>query len=93
MSHNAAGLRARGMKRRAKGAKTPEIMEAWLLFLSELKDARLARNLTHKEVAEGIGVTLAQVSGWERGINSPHPHDLVVWMQFLGIAPTTKPIG
>lgn len=80
------------MKRRTNEAKTPPVMEAWLLFLSELKEARIARNLSHRQVADGIGVTLAQFSGWERGVNSPHPHDLVVWMQFLGLAPTTRPI-
>lgn len=80
------------MKRKAKDAKSPEVMEEWQAFLSELRDARLALGLTHREVAEGIGVTLPQLSGWERGINCPHPHDLLVWARFVGVALTTKPI-
>jgi DNA-binding transcriptional regulator YiaG len=92
VSHNAAGLRARSLKRKAKDAKSPEALEAWRDFMSELRDARLALNLTHRDVADGIGVTLAQLSGWERGVNTPHSHDLVVWMRFIGLAPTSKPI-
>lgn len=92
MSQNEAALRAHTMKRRAKGAKGPETMENWLIFLEELRAARIHRRLTHKQVAEALGLSLAQFSGWERGVSAPHPHDLVIWCQFLGVALTTKPI-
>ena len=91
-THNPAALRALSMRRKTADAKSREVLEAWQVFIAELKQTRLALNLTHRDVAEGIGVTLAQVSGWERTVSCPHPHDLIAWATFLGVALTTKSI-
>lgn len=41
-----------------------------------IRELRTARELTQKQVADGIGVTIATVANWERGTYEPRASQL-----------------
>jgi transcriptional regulator with XRE-family HTH domain len=41
--------------------------------MATLKEMRLRRMLTQKELAERVGVTYQSIQGWESGNNMPRP--------------------
>ena len=57
----------------------------WKAFLKDLKKFREDAGLTAQEAADGLGVSVAKILIWERGTSTPHPHDLCVYLEFLGV--------
>jgi transcriptional regulator with XRE-family HTH domain len=51
-----------------------------------LKDARAARDLTQREVAEKLGLHVQFVSNWERGICAPPGHSFQKMIQLLRLS-------
>ena len=54
-------------------------------FPERLKMARLAKNLTQKELGNLIGVTGAAISNYEKSLSSPNETILIKLMHALGI--------
>jgi len=46
---------------------------------TEIKALRTTLGLTQEKLAQKLGVALATVNRWERGLNHPHP----VWVEKL----------
>lgn len=62
---------------------------AWVEFVFELRQKRVAKGITSRELADALGITLKVLSTWETGLYAPHPHDLMVWCRTLGVKLTT----
>ena len=52
--------------------------------LSKLAQVRIERDLTQAKVAEYVGVDAVTVSRWERGINHPHPRQVMKLCALFG---------
>lgn len=50
-----------------------------------LRNARIARGMTQKQVAEKIGTSTCQVSNWERMAVTPYPRNLKKWSDAVGV--------
>ena len=50
-----------------------------------LHEARLARGLTQKDIAEALGCSIAPISKWEKGTAAPSPSALEDLAQVLGV--------
>lgn len=69
-----------------KSTKAPHM---WTQFLAEMAEFRKAKGMTGKDVAVAMGVSVALVSNWERGFSVPHPYDLTVYLEAIGVTRIT----
>jgi DNA-binding XRE family transcriptional regulator len=69
-----------------KGDKAPKM---WVEFMADCKKYREAHGMTGRDVALVMGVSPAVVSLMERGISQPHPWDLTVYLEAIGITKIT----
>ena len=53
-----------------------------------LKSARHQRNMTQADIAEKMGVTVAQVSLWEKGINDMSTQQFCKFCDVVGMQTT-----
>ncbi len=65
--------------------KDKGIPPLWADFLKTLKKRREDAGLTVAEVAELLGITPAKILIWERGASTPHPYDLCVYLEAIGV--------
>jgi len=65
-----------------KGDKAPPM---WLSFMAECRKFREERGMTAKQVALQMESTLAVVSLLEKGVSVPHPWDLTIYLQAIGV--------
>ena len=54
--------------------------------MENLKQLRLDRNLTQKELAEILGVYSQCILNWENGITSPHINMIIKIADFFGVS-------
>lgn len=57
----------------------------WQAFCKDLKKYREDAGMTAAEAADALGVTVAKILIWERGTSAPHPFDLCVYLDMLGV--------
>lgn len=55
--------------------------------IKRLKQARLAKNLTQKKIAEYMEIDITAYSNWERGINNPTVANLEKLAELLEVTP------
>ena len=65
--------------------KDKGIPALWIAFLKDLKKFREDAGLSVAEAAEVLGVTPAKIYIWENGKSTPHPYDLCVYLEVLGV--------
>jgi transcriptional regulator with XRE-family HTH domain len=64
---------------------------SWLLFVDQLRQIRINKGISTRFVCDRVGINLKTFSNWERGFRAPHPHDLVAWLDALGLRLATIP--
>lgn len=64
-----------------KAKKAPAM---WENFWADCREFRKSKGMTIKDVAEAMGVSIALLSNWERMNSTPHPHDLMVYLETIG---------
>lgn len=65
-----------------KGDKPPKM---WLDFIAKCRQHRLDHGISTNDVALLMGTSVGVVSLLERGVSQPHPWDLTVYLEAIGI--------
>ena len=55
-------------------------------FSTRLKELRLAKGITQKELGKAIGATYSAVSYWEKGINEPKLSFLIALCNYFEVS-------
>lgn len=61
-----------------------KIPPMWQEFLDNLKAFRESKGLSQRDAATAMGVSVTVVSLWEKGKSTPHPYDLMVYLEVIG---------
>lgn len=59
----------------------------WLLFKDRLRELRLERKLTPKELGDEVGVSDTTITRWESGRRSPNLENIHRLVKFFGVKP------
>lgn len=79
------GVTGKSMAPRKTLYKDKGIPPLWRAFCRDLKKFREDAGMSPNEVAEALGVSVAKVYMWENGRTTPHPYDLCVLLDALGV--------
>lgn len=69
-----------------KGKDAPAM---WLEFMADCRRFREDHGISTRDVATLMGVSIGVVSLLERGVSQPHPWDLTVYLEAIGITRIT----
>lgn len=69
--------------------KEKAIPPLWQDFLTKMKQFRIDAGLSRRDVAEKLDVSIEKIANWEDGSANPHPYDLCVYMEAVGIKSIT----
>lgn len=64
--------------------KAKDAHPMWKAFMGQVKKFREEAGVTPQEAADALGVSIAKIYIWENAKSTPHPHDLCVYLEFLG---------
>lgn len=65
--------------------KDKSVPPMWQAFAKDIKKFREDAGMSPNEVAEALGVSVAKIYMWENGRTTPHPYDLCVYLEVLGV--------
>jgi len=69
-------------RRKITQANTPK---EWRKLMLAVRQARIAGGKSTRDIADHFGTTVGVVGKWERAERTVHPHDLLEFLDLLGM--------
>ena len=88
-SNSRGGTTGRSFAPRRTIYKGKEAPSMWKDFMKRNREFRESRHLSVKDLAAIMGVTVSVIYAWEQAVAQPHPWDLTVYLEAIGVEKIT----